>query len=141
MYDGSRRVLAADLLKNQARKAAARNRKQISLERLKNKVDAQRARARDMHVGARKKHAKGLEPQSTQRQPALCTDESGEPIVEWSDGVAEKSRHCSDQVATPPSSPIASDAGPQLTSARKVGAALTSATKETGRQRHPQVHW
>jgi hypothetical protein len=81
MYDGSRRVLAADLLKNQARKAAARNRKQISLERLKNKVDAQRARARDMHVGARKKHAKGLEPQSTQRQPALCTDESGEPIV------------------------------------------------------------
>ena len=83
-------ALVIDLLKNQARTAEARNRKQISLERLKSKVDA---RARVVDGAAREKPTEALERQSAQRQSALCTSESEKPT--FGPMVSQKnSRHC-----------------------------------------------
>ena len=140
-------ALVVDVLATKARRADARNRKKASLEQLKSKIDAQRARERDMQAAASAAHMRHAE--ALERQSTICADNSGQPLVLPVE--LEKTTHRSDQVATPPSSPIHVGAamsgmkselrvsGLELTtSARKDNGPLAIAGEATRRRGRPQ---
>lgn len=87
-----------DLVTTRARRSGARNRKKISLERLRNLVDVQQKRARGIAVAASAAHMEHAT--ADERQSTLCADESAQPLL-----LPVKRNRQSDQPVTPPSSP------------------------------------